>query len=337
MVNGLLLAKHTDWKFVYSILFFLAYPIYAMKIDKPEYYLKLEAEKIPYLVLVNGVELERDFDGYSVITEMPINHLIKNGKNTFGFLVPPEEYHEGEFDPNNNKVEIWVRGTSDSKSVEYKLADIIYKPELIDGIYKNSEPSMRAGVYSYGTDSTLISNENGNLVLGEITEEYDYLDEWATILTRSFTAEVDFPPWLIFKGEKIVDFPLKGDNFENAEKILFPELEVLQKLFDSREIEKILTVFEDRSSEYDIAYYKKPGTTLRELENSIRNTFENGYSQIVKDSDYMQLVSSSDGRVATIVNAGSMNGTIMFDAGDDFVISYNAYWIRKDGEWIIAR
>ena len=308
-----------------------------MKIEKPSYYVKLTMENTQYLVLVNGIELERDFDGYSLNLEIPINQFVKDGVNSIGLLVPPEEYHEGEFDPLKAELEVWVKGTIEGKDVEYKLTDIIHTPEIINGRYQHSLKSAPAGTFSYGENNQVVEDDNGQIKVGKISSEYDYLGEYADVLTRSFTAEVDFPEWVLFQGDEITEFPLEGEGYKNTKSLIFPQLKKLQDLFDTRDIEKILKVFEARSAEYDIAFYKEPGTTLKELENSIRNTLESDYPQVIKDENKMQLVVSSDGRVATIVNAGSMNGTIMFDAGDDFVISYNAYWIRKDGEWIIAR
>ena len=334
-------ASHCFIKLKYSIclVYFIALESLAMKINKPEYYLKLDMENTPYLVLVNGVELERDFEGYSLEVEIPINHLIRNGMNEFTLSVPPEEYHDGDFEPPvTSQLEVWVKGQVSEKAVEFKVADIVHVPEIVDGKYEHSLGSMAAGTYSFDGQDRTFRDDEGSITVGEISVVKDHLGKGGDSISREFSADVNFPDWMFFSGERFADLPFDSDErYDSAESLVMPQLKKLQDLFETRDVEKILKVFEARSAEYDIAFYKEPGTTIKELENSIRNTFESDYPQVIKDENKMQLVVSSDGRVATIVNAGSMNGTIRFDAGDDFVISYNACWIRKDGEWIIAR
>ena len=308
-----------------------------MNIEKPSYYVKLTMENALYLISINGFELERDFDGNSLRTDIPINHLLKKGENTIALMVPPESYHEGEFDPLQCMVEVRVKGFVNGKNVDFKVTDIIHTPEILNGRYEPALKSSSSGTFSFSQSGETIIDENGTLVVSDITLEDDYFGEGADVLQRSFTTDLTFPVWLFFQGEKYLDLPLINEAFEKNENQLWPKLEKLQSLFDSQDIEEILSVFEARSKEYDLAFYKEPGSTLKELENSLLNTFSSGYEQIIRDKSKMQLVVSADARVGTLVNAASMNGTIMFDAGDDFVISYNAYWIRKDGEWIIAR
>jgi len=52
----------------------------------------------------------------------------------------------------------------------------------------------------------------------------------------------------------------------------------------------------------------------------------------------MQLVISYSGKLVTLVNAGTGNGTVMFyDKELDTNTFYDIVWMKKDGQWIIAR
>ena len=117
------------------------------------------------------------------------------------------------------------------------------------------------------------------------------------------------------------------------------EIDKAVAIFDTRDIDKILPMFEMRSKEIDQAFYKETGTTQGEIRHSLDVVLnERKLPQKITDRDTFQFVASLDGRLLSRVDAGSMAGSIFFrDEETQTSTVYTIYWMRKNGEWIIAR
>ncbi len=314
-----------------------------MKIEQPYYYIKLHMQSCYRLIAVNGFEVESDYGGQSSAAEIPINHLIKNGNNYFEMMVPNRENVEKNWKPNTTCVaEVRVSGEVNGDVVDYKVADISFSPNY-DGpssdLYKGS---MKAGTYEFSDGETVINESAKDSAVGEIEMISPGYDETMnTTFRRSFVANVPFPTWAFFSADTLFDgyHPLGSDEeYDAAEDVIWPKVEEMWDLFESRDLEKILPFFEFRSKEYDQAFYREPGNTLGQLKNSLENVYASNYPLNRKDREYMQMVVTFSNNLVTIVNAATYNGTVMFyDRESDSNTFYTIYWMKKDGEWIIAR
>ncbi len=312
----------------------------AMKIEKPNYFLKLEMAKCPRVIAVNGIELERDFSSASNYSEYPINHYIRNGKNTLEFMVGEEQYMKGNTDNTSScKAEIRVRGLINGKKAEYKITDIVYSPNYTDKKSDLFEKSMASGSYSYsGLSETVRNDDSIDFSTGAIKLGTIYFNGVGDNFQRDFTANVPFPEWMFFNGDTINTHPINDDIYYDLKKEIIPITQKMWDLFESKEIDKILPHFEKRSAEIDQAFYKEPGTTQGELQRSIENNYKQNYPLLRKDDKKMQLVLTFSGKLVTLVNAGTMSGTVLFlDEETDILTFYTIYWMKKDGKWIIAR
>ena len=312
-----------------------------MNIEQPNYYIKLNMQGCQRIVTVNGFEVESDFEGYSSADEIPINHLIKNGENYFELMVPDQETVEEWPADSACTVEVRVSGKVKSDLVDYKVADIVFTADYTAPSTNFTKNSMVSGSYEFINGKTMLTEDALDSSIQDIKNMPIYEAGMDGVFQRGFIARVPFPQWAFFEGETLFDgyHPLQSDEqYDTAKAVIWPKVIELWDLFEAKDLDKILSLFEFRSKEYDQAFYREPGNTLAQLKNSLENVYASKYPLNRKDNSKMQMVVSFANNLVTIVNAGTYNGTVMFyDHETDSNTFYDVYWMQKDGEWIIAR
>ncbi len=313
-----------------------------MNIEQPNYYIKLHMQDCVRIVAVNGFEIERDFAADSSAAEIPINHLIKNGDNYFELMVPGQEYFEEEWSSNSNcAVEVRVSGTVSGEYIDYKVADIVFAADYSAPSTNLTKNSMVSGAYQFNNGKTVLADHAQDSVVSDIKSLPNYVKGLDGVFQRSFIANVPFPQWAFFEGDKLFDglHPEKSkEEYRTAKAVVWPKVQELWDLFEAKDLAKILPLFDFRSKEYDQAFYRESGNTLEQLKNSLENVYASNYPLNKKENKKMQLLVSFANNLVTIVNAGTQNGTVMFyDHESDSNTFYTVYWMQKDGEWIIAR
>jgi len=311
-----------------------------MQIEQPEYFLKLDMHSFPRTLVINGVVIEEDLSGRgSSASQFPINHWIKKGENTLELHYGPEKFikkRTNEYSKCN--VAVWVKGKVEGKPVKYKVADLNYTPNYDIPLNERYKDSMSAGSYLYNTESPKPTNEQGDFFIGEIKADSDKFDQKASRIYRTFTADVPFPEWAFFSADKIFDYPMNDDKYDDMNVKTWPMVVELWDLIETKKMDKILPLFEARSKELDMAYYREPGHSLESFEHDLKNVFKQGYPLDRLESSKMQLVVSYNEKLATKVNAGDGNGTLLFyDKKDNTYTFFNVIWMKKDGKWIIIR
>ena len=313
-----------------------------MNIEQPNYYIKLNMQSCTRIVAVNGFEVESDFDGHSSAAEIPINHLIKNGDNYFELMVPNQEDVEEDWSANSScAVEVRISGSVSGNNVDYKVSDIVFSADYSSPSTNLTKNSMASGNYEFVNGETVLTENALDSVMSDIKIMPFYEKGIDGVFQRSFVANVPFPEWAFFDGDKLFGGyhpATTKEEYSSAKAVLWPKVEELWDLFEAKDLDKILPLFEFRSKEYDQAFYREPGNTLIQLENSLSNVYANEYPLNRKENKHMRMIVSFADNLVTIVNAGTYNGTVMFyDHESDSNTFYNVYWMQKDGEWIIAR
>ncbi len=200
---------------------------------------------------------------------------------------------------------------------------------------------MTTGAYEFIKGETLLNEQALDSLISDIKLMPAYEEGIDGVFKRSFVANVPFPQWAFFDGDKLFDgyHPIDSENdYDKAEAIVWPKVLELWDLFETKQLDKLLPLFEFRSSEYDQAFYREPGNTLAQLKNSLENVYASNYPLNRKENENMQMLVSFANNLVTIVNAATYNGTVMFyDHESNSNTFYTVYWMQKDGEWIIAR
>jgi len=313
---------------------------YAMQINEPEYYVKLNMQNCPRIIDINGIVIERNMKGHSSNAEYPINHWIKNGENTISFHYGPEDFVKSLTDDNSVcNAAVWVKGTAEDQAINYKIVDLDYLPDYEIDISLRHKNSMPSGHYAFSDNNSVIpSDNNSDFHIGDIQIGNGEFESVAGRVYRTFTATVPFPEWGFFTGDKISFYPYDKSLYKSMKNELWPMVLEYWDMFESQEIDKLIPLFEERSKELDIAYYREPGYSIKSFENDLRNIYKANYPLNRKESKQMKLVVSYNEQLVTIVNAANQIGTVMFyDKDSDSNTFFDIVWMKKDGKWIVAR
>lgn len=315
----------------------------AMKISEPEYYLKLDMVACPHVVLVNGVHVVQDYDGNSNSSTYPLNHLIRNGENSFDLVVGPQEYMKDNMSEQSRcRAEIRVKGSAVGSEVDFFVTDLEYTPDYTSPNSTLAAKSAKGGTFKFSGDSETLSDAAGkdaivsdvitraNLETGDEAEGHS--------LYRTFTTNVPFPEWAFFSAERIFEYPMTEEKYDALEAQIWPELMVLWDLFENKKIDEILPLFELRSKEIDQAFYMKEGETLGGIKSGLKRIYKQDLPLNRKSIDVMQMVVEHNEKLVKIVNAGTGNGSVMFyDKESDSNTFYDVSWMKVDGKWVIGR
>ena len=312
-----------------------------MTIEKPYYYAKVNMNNCPRAIAINGFEIERDLDGEGkLINEYPINPYIREGENTLELIFPNEEFMKdvSTFDSKCN-VSIWVKGTANKKDINLKITDLDYLLDFSLSSKARFSNSEKSGTYKYNLNAnSLETTSSGNVIIGDISLENELFEGAGDRLQRTFTAHVPFPQWKFFSAERIFEYPMTDEKFFNMENEVWPLVQSIWDLFDKKDVEGVLFLFAERSAEYDLAFYREKGETLRLLRESIQSNYDEGYPLNRLDLENMQLNVAYNEKLVTMQNAGTGNGTVMFYYQEaDMNIFYDVYWMKIDGKWVIGR
>ncbi|VAW55983.1 hypothetical protein MNBD_GAMMA07-2245 [hydrothermal vent metagenome] len=312
----------------------------AMQIEEPEYFLQLDVHEFPRMLVVNGVVIEKDQSGKGTsATAFPINHWIKNGENTLELHYGPENFIKKRTHQNSRcNVSIVVKGKVGGKKISYKVADLSYVPNYDIPLSERFKGSMPAGRYTYSEKESKPTTDKGDFSIGAVQADSDKYDQRGNRIYRTFTADVPFPKWAFFSADKIYSYPRTNENYDGMKLKVWPMLLKLWDLFESKKIDKILPLFEARSKELDMAYYREPGYSIKSFEHDLKNIYKAGYPLDRIDFEQMKLIVAYNEKLFTIANAADSTGTVMFyDKKDNTNTFFNMYWMKKDGKWSIIR
>jgi hypothetical protein len=326
--------------FIFLLLQLIALKVNAMQIKKPEYFIKLDMYACPRFIDINGIVLEKDLKGLASTAEYPINHFIRKGENTISIHYAPDEYMKTTTNADSRcNISVWVRGTVSSKKVDFKVTDLDYVPDYNIPLNERYKNSMNDGNYKYANENPIKVTDTGDFTNSKVMQgETGEFANGVSRIYRSFEADVPFPEWSFFSAEKIFDHPLTSDKYKAMKSIIWPMVLELWDLFEDKKIDQILPLFEHRSHELDLAFYREPGYSIRSLEHSLKMVYKENYPLDRIDSGNMQLVVSYNEKLVTIINAADSSGTVLFyDKELDTNTFYDVVWMKKDGKWIISR
>ena len=312
-----------------------------MNIEEPSYYLQLDTKLCPHVITVNGIQITAEYEGSADNSRFPINPYIRNGQNQFELQLPPEDELKQFLSKDSLcSATIGVKGYYKGNEVDFVVANIVFTPNSEEKYEERHTKSIQAGNYRFEeSGQSTLNPDAADASIGEITKSEDYFEDgdWFC-LQRTFTANVDFPEWAFFSAEKIFTYPMDDDKYDSMAAQVWPLVLELWDLFEKKDLDQILPLFEFRSKEYDLAFYRPEGETLKLLKESIQSNYNEDYPILRQDKDYMQMYVAFNERLVSMKNAGSGNGTVMFYYQEaDMNIFYDVYWMKIDGKWVIGR
>ena len=311
-----------------------------MSINKPFYTWRIETQSTLYEAKINGVMLEEDFNGDQLVSEEPVNHYMRSGKNRIGFQLytrTPEDFGGAKI-----SLSLYVNEDDAPESEKTLVGQVTFNAANFSS--KTPEKAIRSSFLATKLDSAnnYQASEQGDVVIHSAVIEPSKVRPHAFHIYQDIEVTVPFPEWDFLSAESI-DFPDSFEEFKNnsdcyKKSLIAPLYKVHEELFltmKTEDMEKILPLFSERNRELDLAFFYPLGTSEQKLKNSLLEDFDD--EDIVfklKDYRYARPTVSDDKR---LIMLGGDSMIYFEDEEDEIFDHYTMWFYQKDGKWIISR
>lgn len=324
-----------------------------MNFKQPFFTLKISSLHCGYRLAVNGFPIDDNLTGEPVTIEHPINAWIKTGHNSFdihGLNIATPTGKKGIHEAAKLTMEVIVKefGTENTLILSTTHFDATQLPRLECGHrvdYEDIallEPCIQGSSLQSSfniVDQQKQNNEDGAFKV--LPYQVCKGPHKALSIMHSMELETPFPLWKMFESDDLIThFGLNKEEKIQAKSNL---LEVYNTLWDAlinKDTKALEQFFELRCSEYDIAYYTKPG--------------QNRYELIVHllsfvNSDDWQKADMLIGKVAVFVAYNNkstwlhtpkhpmISGFKFNHTSADLETRIPMMWAQFDGKWEIVR
>jgi hypothetical protein len=313
----------------------------SMLTKKPYFTYRIETKGALYESKINGIVLEKDTRGNALNFEQPVNQFMRTGKNRIGFQLytrTPED-----FDNAKITASLYVNQDGASESEKKLISQVTFKASDF-AQEKNPQQAIQASMpaVKLGSTNAFLASENGDVIVHTPQIEPSKVRPYAFHIYQDIELETPFPLWGFFKADKL-EFPDAWADFSSnvqhySDTLIKPVYQEYQNVYDiikSQNIEQLLTIFEERNREYDIALYYPEGTYNDMLKKALQGDLGDDNSNLKISPMKFATPSVSDGK--EIIRLGNPN-IIYFENEEHSLYSkYPIWFYKKDGKWIISR
>tara|TARA_R100000365_G_C2740300_1_gene69021 strand:- start:866 stop:1876 length:1011 start_codon:yes stop_codon:yes gene_type:complete len=306
----------------------------SMLLDKPVFYLSIEAKKVSFSASINGMNVYTDLDHFGQIAlDVPVNHYMHPESNTFAVVVYPTK-RGGDFD------------VSASVSIELRVRPhgVFDKSHRITSIEFDSE-----GVNSQSDDSHKLSSmsgfsksDEGDVFVGSLNVSSGPYYKGSLKLSRDLIVPNSLPEWAFFYSDTVPDYYdqelVSDEDYERDLESLLVEYKKVHDAIKKNDIESVMYLFEERNRETDQAFYRNPGETEKIIREDLISSSEDDNLELVDvKASYVSLHPEPNGKVVAL-KRDSMNSPVVlnFKEGEGSV-HYPMYFRKEDGKWILTR
>jgi len=308
--------------------------------EKPYFSISLESDLCMGYVLLNGQLLYAP-EMEAVKLELPVNHWIRKGENELMMMLAPvdEQGDMGKF-ARNMKCTLTLRvRQSGSRSAEnLTIAALKFAAKGKTGIEGNT-PEGRLD-----SKKGFASSKTGDVVISKAKKES--FQEIGAIVTRSITLpEIGLPEWKFFTSDNItnlsgVDIEARLDDETSArlKKELLPIYRRIWSALESRTVDEVMPLFQERNEEIDAAFFKKSGETGSALARELKDRISDPKCKLWPITDDNVMIQLYDNNKLVRLSQNNGKPLLSFDHVTDKVAFYYDVIFRKSGDkWIITR
>jgi hypothetical protein len=309
-----------------------------MHLRDPYFSLRIQAESLPIAVEVNTAPLMEDRTGSVTDETWPINHMLRaSGDNEIS--VQPAQYDDGGKG-------VFRRGAKVTLTVLVQEAGHLDRPGM--PITKLCFIAAHAGT-PHATDGStpegqfdssrqLAPSKDGDIGVGK--PKVRVLNaEGVLFVSRTFSAALPIREWEFLSSDVLPDI-YNGQNpeAERTYDALLAAYEVIWKGLKSGNVDSIMPLFEERSTNTDRAFYLAPGTTQRKLKESFERVTHDPTLTLnpIRTDRYWELDIAPGGRLMRLVFGAHSSAILRFDDKDGLSTVYPVTFRRKGGKYIIA-
>jgi len=308
--------------------------------NKPSYRLNIAGFGDKIEVFFNGSEMFHDFSRSQVVTVYPINDYVTTGENELKVrLVSPKKF-DYRFNPKGwFKVSLEVR---DAKGSWQRLGGIVYDAaakEPLKGSAHEGYYTLEAGK---GYKAVALPAE---AEVSKVKMKQKEKRNRVKINTKEFIQTLifptPFPRWKFLDSEDIVEEDIEMLTSAEYEKLrqspkmqkLYDAYEEILSLLKSGQVDKMMSLFDERLSEFSYAWRKNKQTLKKELAEDFKEELANPEYEIVPFERSKKYFFIDENRKLAYIP-----GTVKFKKKGAYVYQTYNIKFRWDGNrWILTR
>ena len=303
--------------------------------QQPVFKLKIHTFGVRYYIRVNGIEVLREFssDG-QLTTEIPINHWMHPKDNRFGLDILPNKRGE-EVNPNAFFELTLMVSENNNRGTEYLVPIIIFRAK---GMKDDSETEESVGAGNYELRNPLKLQESGSIVISRIDKNLrEY--EGSYSYDRTMQIENSLPLWAFFESDELDNYDVMADEIYYKEVVTFlrQAYAPVQNALKTKNIESILSIFDERNRETDAAFYLEPGTTAQRINAALVESINDSTLTLnYLDENTVNILLEPNRKMASLTRAQAQ-AAIGFDISSGGSERYPMMFRRQNGKWILTR
>jgi len=302
--------------------------------QRPLFNLNIEASKSRYFIYINGVLVHKEFvsDGDMNAT-FPVNHWMHPSDNVMAIEVLPE--HDGTV-RNGAKLKVELQVHSDAVAgPRHTIATIDFQQKYAD---EGSPTKHSSSQGRYDSENDFAPSDEGDVWVSEVSA-YPVADYKGYVMyKRELKIPSALPLWKFFDSDDLPDYDaMSDDNYYAARDDLYKEYKNIESAMEDGDIESILPLFAERSSEIDAAFYLEPGTTQKSLHASIERVARSDEHVLVAlKPDRVGITREENGKLVSLTRK-NMRGAITYNLDGGGAERFHLIFRKQDGEWILTR
>jgi hypothetical protein len=303
--------------------------------DKPSYRLKIEGKENKIEVFFNGIRVYKDDTLTSSYITYPINHLITTGNNELKVRLLATKSMNYTF---KSRSEFKISFIVNAKGKDNVLSTLHYTHKAKEK-FAGTTPSA-----TYSIDNQLKPTAEGDLTIGEVKTSsmsmYRTQKVKGLVFTQNISVPTPFPRWKFLDSEDILDVNFDDLSMDAYQKLkaspkiqaLYDQYTLLHTAFKEKNVQKILSMMEERTQEMDRAWYNKPGLNKKDLQTAFNKKFnDNNWELVGFDRDKHYFFIADNNKVA------SLNAIKFNKKGAKLSTTYHFSFRYSRGKWILTR
>lgn len=311
----------------------------ACAMNEAEKYLELNinSEKIDYYIKINDVKVYNESGKSPVTQTVPINHWANNGVNNLLVAVDFGRQEDQLSVANNATLNVSLilrikHGDTEEKHIiaSYDLKPSEDLPEVI--------ASSSLSNISFNSKSDYKKDETGDISIGSWNTEAS--KNWIDY-TQEINLELNLPAWSYLSADDLgtIKDMSEAEYFSLRDEV-HDQYKLIWELLDKKDSEGFLKLTALRSSEFDSAFHLSAGSKQDDMKRSLESAFSNEDLSLYKfiDSKFTRLSIHANGKIANLKAGKAAQDFILFRHNQGaFTRTYDFYFMKKDGKWIIIR
>src|SRR5690625_598140 len=301
---------------------------------KPLFNLNMEAADARYFIYINGVVVYKEYHSHGQISmTLPVNHWMHPSENTMAIEVFPE--YDGTVRKSARlKVDLQVH-SEDVAGPRHTIATLDFQQSYADEETptKDSSPQGR-----FNSVNGFELSDDGDVWVSEISAHPVAEYEGTVIYQRELKIPSALPLWAFFNSDDLPDYDaMSDDDYYAIRDDLYKSYKHIENAMKNGDIDSILPLFSERSSEIDAAFYFEPGTTQQTLRRSMERIVTSDEHTLLELRPANVIITPEENRKLVSLTREAETAAIVYNITGGGSERFHLIFRKQDGEWILTR